>query len=469
MQVQTLQQLVEQGESDRLEFKRTTGERVEAAKTVCAMLNGVGGIVLFGVRADGTIEGQDLGERTLDELSNEWQKFEPPAFPELSAVPLDSGKSIIRIGVTGGGAPFTDEGRPCLRNGATTIRMPPPRYQELLLERMHATHRWENQIADGFDVTDLDVQEILRTIEESIRRGRLDDPQRREIPALLTGLGLVHQGHLTNAAVVLFGKLDRLLGGFPQCLVRMARFKGTDRSEFIDNRQEIGNAFTLLLRAQRFLRDHLPVAGRIVPGVFERIDEPLYPIEALREALANAICHHDYGMGGGSIGVAIYDDRLEISSTGRLPFGLTPDDLLVPHESRRRNPLIAEAFYRRGIIERWGRGTLKMIELTTEAGLRAPEFEERSGEVIVRFKPNLPEEFERGEISRLPLIQQTILDVLRRQGPLPARKIQQEMEHPVPGRTLRENLAALREQDLVVMVGVRRNAQWALKSEANED
>ena len=81
-----------------------------------------------------------------------------------------------------------------------------------------------------------------------------------------------------------------------------------------------------------------------MPGLFERIDDPLYPTEALREALANALCHRDYSIGGGAVSLAIYDDRLEITSTGALPFDLTPAHLLRPHVSRW-NPLIAQAFY----------------------------------------------------------------------------------------------------------------------------
>ncbi|MCY4626001.1 MAG: AAA family ATPase, partial [Acidobacteria bacterium] len=73
--------------------------------------------------------------------------------------------------------------------------------------------------------------------------------------------------------------------------------------------------------------ESLPIAGRVLPGLFERVDDPLYPPEALREALANAICHRDYSMGGGSVGIGIYDDRLEVTSTGSLRFGLTPEML----------------------------------------------------------------------------------------------------------------------------------------------
>lgn len=141
-------------------------------------------------------------------------------------------------------------------------------------------------------------------------------------------------------------------------------------------------------RAERFLIDSLPVAGRIVPGKMEREDRPLLPIEALRETLANAFVHRDYAMGGGSVGVALYDDRLEIISTGELHFGLTPESLLREHESRPWNPMIAQTFYRRGIIETWGRGTLKVAGLMRDAGLEPPMVTVRGGSVVVTFDLN---------------------------------------------------------------------------------
>ena len=106
----------------------------------------------------------------------------------------------------------------------------------------------------------------------------------------------------------------------------------------------------------------------------------------MREALANALCHRDYSIGGGSVGIAVYDDRLEVTSSGSLHFGLTPEKLFGPHESRPWNPLIARTFYRRGIIEEWGSGTLKMAELTSSAGLPVPEIEDDGGAVTVRFR-----------------------------------------------------------------------------------
>ncbi len=135
-----------------------------------------------------------------------------------------------------------------------------------------------------------------------------------------------------RAAAVLFGNSARLEFELPQCLLRVARFRGIDRSEFLDNRQFNGNAFALLSHAGRFLRDTLPIASRFESGRMRRIDEPLYPPLATREAVANALCHRDYSLGGGSVGLAVYDDRLEVTSTGTLHFGLTR-----PHCSARTN------------------------------------------------------------------------------------------------------------------------------------
>lgn len=365
MTIAEIHELASAGESETIEFKRTTGQRTDGARTVCGMLNGIGGFVFFGVEDDGRHVGQEVTARTLADLVHELRRIDPQPALTPERVPLDNGREVLAVSVPGrtGGA-FTYDGRPYLRQGPVTSVMPQAQYRRLLLEGAHSAHRWEILSASGITLDDLDAAEIVRTIKEAVRRLRLDDPGTSDPEQLLRAMQLIRNDQLVNAAAVLFGRRERLAPLYPQCLLRLARFRGTDKNEFIDNRQEVGNAFDLMMRAQTFLRDHLPVAGRIIPSLFERIDDPLYPPVALREALANAICHRDYTMPGGSVGVAIYDDRLEITSTGALPFGLTPEALLRPHTSQPWNPLIANVFFRRGVIEQWGRGTLKMVELT---------------------------------------------------------------------------------------------------------
>jgi ATP-dependent DNA helicase RecG len=454
--------IVRSGESEKVEFKKTTGQRSDGAKTVCAMLNGQGGFVLFGVTDAGEVRGQQVSPSTLEDLVHELRRIEPQPLLNPERVPLENGLELIVIPVPGrSGGPYTYEGRPYIRQGPTTLVMPQDEYGRRLVERAHPTHRWEIQPAHGITLDDLDTAELVRTVDEAIRRLRLEDPGTREPTALLRGFRLMQGDQPLNAAVALFGRADRLFPNYPQCRLRLARFRGTDKTEFLDNRQEVGNVFDLLIRAQRFLRDHLPVAGRVVPNLFERIDDPLYPPLALREALANALCHRDYTSPGGSVGVAIYDDRLEITSTGNLPFGLKPEDLTRPHASQPWNPLLANVLYRRGIIEQWGRGTLKIIELTEQAGLLVPDFEVRGGEVVVRFYPQgyVPP----SRVSRdLTLLQQQLLAVLAAAGPSSINEIRTNLPALVPRSTVGDNLQLLRQLGLVNLRGRGRNSRWSL-------
>lgn len=169
------------------------------------------------------------------------------------------------------------------------------------------------------------------------------------------------------------------------------------------------------------MREHLRIAGRFESDNYLRIDEPSYRPLAVREALANAICHRDYSDGGGAIHVAMYDDRLEISSPGALPFDLTPEMLFAPHDSKPWNPLIAHVLFRRGVVEMRGRGTMKMAELTAAAGLPMPEIEDKHGFVTVRFRPDsLIPRYVHFKLSRR---HRAILALLAAQGPLALREI----------------------------------------------
>ena len=229
----------------------------------------------------------------------------------------------------------------------------------------------------------------------------------------------------------------------------MARFRGDSKDDFLDQQQLTGHAFHLLREADLFLRRHLPVAGRFEPGLFERQDEPLFPPLALREALVNALAHRDYSIPGGAVAVAIFDDRLEISSTGLLPFGLTVDDLKRNHQSQPRNPLLANVFYLRGLIERWGRGTQKIVELCVQAGHPEPEFEESAGQVIVRFIPRgytPPHRVSHDLTER----QRRILHILRDGQRLRSMELRAQLS-PLP------SASALRNGNFSITLGKRRS------------
>ncbi|MGA9779113.1 MAG: RNA-binding domain-containing protein [Limisphaerales bacterium] len=458
-----LETWVRSGESESLEYKRTTGERRAATQTLCGMLNHRGGRVLFGVEPDGRIIGQMVSDHTVEEVAQELKQIDPPVFPTIDRVDVAADRQVLVVTVAqGSNRPYTYKGKAYRRVGNTSPELSGNEYQRMLLERLHGETRWENEPAAGWSVADLETNEIIRTLEESIRRGRVEDPGVRDPAEVLRGLGLMRDGQLLRAAVVLFGRAERLEATLPQCLLRVARFRGRDKTDFLDNRQFHGNAFELLLRAERFLRDNLPVAGRVQPGLFERVDDPMYPPVALREALANAVCHRDYSIGGGSVAVALYDDRLEITSSGTLHFGLTSDALFHPHESLPWNPLIARVFYRRGVIEAWGRGTIKIAELVTRAGLPPPEIEEAGGCVVVRFRPSNyvpPSRVAQNVTER----QRQVLTLLAgNPNGMALREIRAGLSVAATERQVREDLAVLKVLGLANSDGHGRGARWKL-------
>ena len=457
-----LNTLIAAGESQALEFKKSTAEKDRACRTLCALANGVGGHVVFGVTPAGKAVGQRVTDRTLEELAQEFQGFEPPLFAQLQRIALadasGAGHEVLLVQVDRcAQAPVSFRGVPYERVLNTTRVMPRASYQRLLMEGLHATNRWETLPALGCGVDSLDSREIVVTLEEAIRRGRVEDPGTRDPLGILRGLGMLVQGdQLSRAAVALFCKDDIALPEFPQFSLRVARFKGTTRDEFLDNRQYAGNAFALMRRAERFLIDWLPVAGKIVPGQMARIDTPALPTEAVREALANAFIHRDYASAAGAVAVALYDDRLEIISPGELHFGFTPEMLFQPHESKPWNPWIAKVFHRRGLIETWGRGTLKMAGLMQEAGLQLPTVAVQGDCVVLTFR--LAQSLGGGSEKTSGKTSGKIIDVVRQNPQITIPELATLLG--VTPRSIERNLQKLQAENRLTRIGPAKGGYW---------
>ena len=171
---------------------------------------------------------------------------------------------------------------------------------------------------------------------------------------------------------------------FPQMLLRMACFDGTDKNVFIDNKQQTGNFFDLLDAGMAFCFRHLNLSGKIVG--LRREEHLEIPAEALREALINALCHRQYDDPRTSVSLAIYDDRIEIMNPGRFPMGLTEESIMEPHDSFPTNLKIAQVLYQTTYSEKWGSGVRRMTDLCREQHLPDPRFHLGQGTVCLTFK-----------------------------------------------------------------------------------
>jgi len=319
MKLNELEELAKKGESKTLEFKNSTAKLRSAAETLCGFLNEKRkGIVLIGVRDDGKLLGQDVSDHTQQELAQTIHGFEPPIDIDIDYVDLLNNKKVIVLQVNPmpDKIPYVFEGKPFQRTETSTSKMPQARYQQLLIEKTNTLAPWDEYPARNQDLDALDLEEIKRTLEDGVKKERIPaDAIQEGTQQILKRFNLIEHGKIKNAAHILFGKDTR--ADYPQSYLKMARFRGTEKTDgFIDAKNVYGNAVKLLEEGRAFIDKHLLKGSYLKEGQFERIEVPTLPSLAIREALANALCHRDYRDPNGEISLSIYDDSLEIWSEG---------------------------------------------------------------------------------------------------------------------------------------------------------
>ncbi|GAO31354.1 ATP-dependent DNA helicase [Geofilum rubicundum JCM 15548] len=179
----------------------------------------------------------------------------------------------------------------------------------------------------------------------------------------------------TNALMILLGK-------FPHCTVKCARFKGTTMSVFTDKKEYGGDIFSILESTQSFVLNHINLKGE-VKGLY-RTDTYEIPVPALRESIINALVHRNYVNQGRDIKVGIYDDIVNIVSPGGLPHSITMEDVF-NGRSEARNRVIAHVFKELGLIEQWGSGINRIIGACLEQGLQTPRIAEQNDFFDIEF------------------------------------------------------------------------------------
>lgn len=375
-----IRQLASASEGVDVEFKETTGQLNRGMETLCGMMNGNGGIVVFGVTNKGKIIGQDKGDKTTREIGEALRKFDPAVDIQPDYIEIeDTGKFLIAFQTDGQDPdkPFLWDGKPYMRHDSVTSVMPREKFIRLHELQHGLIYKWENEVNASLKIEDLDERLIMNVVHGAVRRGRLsNDALNDSVSTALTRLNLVKNGSVCNSAAVLFGK-D--FSDYPQCRLRLARFKGTDKQYFIDNQQHVGNIFQLVDAAMAFFFKHLNLSGTTHHRIV-REDELEIPYDALREAVVNAYCHMRWGYEIATVGISIYDDCIVIENAGRFPVRISPNALMQREEEDRKNtsmppnPAIANVMYIGGLIEHRGRGLSMMARECERVGLPAPTF-----------------------------------------------------------------------------------------------
>ncbi len=391
LSLEYIRQLVSGNEGADVEFKETTGQLNRGMETLCGMINGNGGAVVFGVSNKGKIIGQEIGDKTTREIGDAINKFDPAVDIQPEYVRIDNSNKYVIVFQTDGletDKPYMWDGKPYRRHDSVTSVMPREKFIRLHELQHGLKYKWENEVNKNLTIDDLDELLIHNVIQSAVRRGRLSSVALNDnVPTALKRLNLIKDGNICNSAAVLFGK-D--FTDYPQCRLRLARFKGTTKWDFIDNQQQVGNIFQLVDAAMSFFFKHLNLSGTTHHRLV-REDELEIPYDALRESVVNSLCHMNWGYEAVTVGIAVYDDRIEIENAGRFPVRISPDALMQKEEEHGENtslppnPVIANIMYLGGLVEHWGRGLSMMAKECDRVGLSAPTFYQNGTIVKIIF------------------------------------------------------------------------------------
>lgn len=361
-------------EEQDIEFKKEW--RNEHLKTIAGFANTEGGVMCIGIDDNGRTVALSNIKKLLEDIPNTIRN-KLQITPSVKIEEKDD-REVIKITVNSSDFPVFLDGKINIRSGSTTQELKGSELTNFLLEKTGKT--WDSLTVDAtFDDLDLETFEYFKRLAID----RLPEIKNASYKTIFKNLELItNDEKLTRALIFLFGKKPQTF--FITAQSRVGRFKTP--TEILDTVIADGNLFKQLDTLMNAIKKHLNVRFEI-KGI-ERKDVWDYPLEALREAVINALIHKDY-LSTAEIQIKIYDDRLWIWNPGKLPKQLTIESLKTEHSSFPKNPLIASVFYYAGFIERWGSGTKRMIDLCKVQGLPEPEFKEEFCGISVYFRKDI--------------------------------------------------------------------------------
>ena len=363
-------------ECQNIEYKRTWHDKY--LEWICGFANAQGAVMYFGVNDEHEV----IGLQNVDKLMEDIPNKIVTTMGIVADVNLHEadGMEYIEVYVEPSNIPINYKGKYYYRSGSTMQELRGPALQQFVLKKMGRS--WDDIANEHATIEDLDQNAIDYFLRKGFENGRISDEERNmPIEILLQNLDLVNEeGKLKNAALLLFAKRPQKY--FTCVQFKIGRF-GADEADLIFQDVIEGN---IIQMADRVV-DILKAKYLIMPINFKgmnRIEKLEVPEEALREILYNAIIHKDYT--GVHIQMRVWSDHVEVWNDGELPIGYTPDTLMHQHSSKPRNRNIANAFFKAGFIDAWGRGYKKIREGFEGAGLPMPIIESADGGVRVIIK-----------------------------------------------------------------------------------
>jgi len=289
-----LKKISSQGESETVEFKKSLSESKKIIKTISAFANTKGGKIFIGISNSGKAPGVEIGKDTVERLLNQiTQNTDPKILPHITTDKINN-KQIIIVKVKESSDHLVLAfGRPYKRVGKSTLLMSKDEYERLILEKHKDKLYFDSQICKEATLEDIDKEKIKWFLKKAKAERNLDIDYTASPSEALKRLNLLIDNKPTNAAILMFGKNPQRY--FIQSEIRCARFKGIKAVKpFIDMKVINGSIYEQIDQAEKFILFNIKKAAWIEPGKIERQEKWEYPLDAIREAIINAIAHRDY-------------------------------------------------------------------------------------------------------------------------------------------------------------------------------
>lgn len=425
-------------ESQNVEFK--SNWRDEYLKVICAFANTDGGKLIIGIDEKGKSIGVGNAKKLLEDVPNKIKNI-------LGIIPKvitesKKGKDTLIIKVKPSYAPISYHGRYFVRSGSTIQELKGKELTKFLISK--SDRDWDEYAEEKGSIDDIDIKTIERFKEIAIKRLPFVTEEKDNLK-LLQKLNLLENGKLKRAAILLFGKNPKQF--YTSAFIKVGKFL-TD-ADIVASDDVEGDLFKQVEKAIELLRAKYLISEIRFEGIYRK-EELEYPEEALREAIINAVIHRDYI--GAHTQLKIYPDKLILWNEGTLPKDIKIADLKKSHPSRPRNELLADVFFKAGLIETWGRGTIKITNECKKAGLPEPEFKEEFGGFSVCFYKDI---YTEEKLKKMGLNERQIRAVMyvKEKGKITNKEYQELND--VSKRTVTNDLEELVQKNLVEKIGTR--------------
>ncbi len=359
-------EIVKNGESSKTEFKTDDVHPNSLAEEIVAFANFEGGVIFIGVDDSGVIKGYsctDMEEFVVNICRN---NIKPSIIPIIEKIVINDTKVLVVSIPRGDTAYCTNRGLYFIRVGSTKQT---PSQQELLrLFQIKNILQFDETPVLKSSVNSIDIKKVNVYLAE-LGQSPLNDENHSALVHELINLSILVE--IDNSyfpslgGIMAFGKYPQKF--FPSYNIRCGAYQGVDfLSDTIREKDLAGTLDELLEDAIAFLKLTMPQNVKLERNI-KRKDEYLYPVEALREGIVNAICHRDYTISGSAVRIFLFGDRLEIRSPGGLPNTMTIENMR--YRQFTRNQMIASFLTGYGYMERRGKGVMRMIKVCEQNGI----------------------------------------------------------------------------------------------------